>query len=491
MKLLELLKGIDIKAISTPSNPDISQISYDSRQVSPGALFVAIPGINTDGHCYIPAALEAGAAAILAQQEVDHIPSGIPVIQVNDSRAALAYLAARFYGEPSRDLKVIGVTGTNGKTTTTHLIQAILEEAGWSTAIMGTLYARVGDYNIDLGHTTPEAVEIESFMAICREKGVKSVVMEVSSHALTLNRVDRINFHAGVFTNLTQDHLDYHVNMDNYLMAKLRLFGMISATEHNFCIVNRDDPHAADFIAAAPGKAYTYGIKPGAEVMAADIDITLKGTRFKVICGQEMFDVEMRLIGMFSVYNALAAIAVAMAENIPVEVIARALSKVQGVPGRFEEVFSSHDFTVVVDYAHTPDGLENILRTGRELTNNRLITVFGCGGDRDRTKRPLMGEIAARYSDFCVVTSDNPRSEEPEDIIADIVPGLERVPQSRYAIIADRAEAIRQAIHLARPGDLVIIAGKGHETYQLVKGQRLDFDDRKVAQKILQDLVRA
>lgn len=491
MKLLDLLQGIDVKAISSHSDPDISQIAYDSRQVTPGALFVAIPGIKTDGHLYIPAALEAGAAAILAQQEVDHIPPGIPLVQVDDCRAAMAYLASRFYGEPSRFLKVIGVTGTNGKTTTTHLIQAILEEAGWSTAIMGTLYARVGDYNIDLGHTTPESLEIEAFMAMCRDKGVKFLVMEVSSHALALSRVQQINFHAGVFTNLTQDHLDYHENMDNYLAAKLTLFGMVPATEHSFCIINRDDPHAAQFISAAPGRAYTYGINPGAEVQAVDIDITLKGTRFKVICEKGNFAVEMRLIGMFSVYNALAAIAVAQAEGISADVITQALSKVQGIPGRFEEVFSSHDFTVVVDYAHTPDGLENILRTGRELTSNRLITVFGCGGDRDRTKRPLMGEIAARYSDFCVVTSDNPRSEEPQDIIADIVPGLERIPHSRYAIIADRAEAIRQAIHLARPGDLVIIAGKGHESYQLIKGQRLDFDDRKVAQQILQQLVRA
>lgn len=491
MKLLDLLQGIDVKAISSHSDPDISQIAYDSRQVNPGALFVAIPGIKTDGHLYIPAALEAGAVAVLAQQQVDHIPAGIPLVQVDDSRAALAYLASRFYGEPSRDLKVIGVTGTNGKTTTTHLIQAILEEAGWSTAIMGTLYARVGDYKVDLGHTTPEALEIQAFMAMCRDQEVKSLVMEVSSHALSLNRVERINFHAAVFTNLTQDHLDYHENMNNYLTAKLKLFSMVAAEDHSYCVINLDDPHAAQFISAAPGRACTYGIKPGACVQAVDIDITLKGTRFKVICERGNFIVKMRLIGMFSVYNALAAIAMALAEGIPSDCITQALSKVQGIPGRFEEVFSSHDFSVVVDYAHTPDGLENILRTGRELTGNRLITVFGCGGDRDRTKRPLMGEIAARYSDFCVVTSDNPRSEEPQDIIADIVPGLERIPHSRYAIIVDRAEAIRQAIHLARPGDLVIIAGKGHETYQLIKGQRLDFDDRKVAQKILQQLVQA
>lgn len=491
MKLLDLLKGIDIQGSSVESNPEIAQIAYDSRQVRPGALFVAIKGIKTDGHLYIAPAIQAGAAAVVAEDPVIDAPPGLPVIQVDDSRAMLAVLAARFYKHPSRDLKVIAVTGTNGKTTTTHLIQAIHQEAGWPTAIMGTLYARVGDLDLDLGHTTPEAVEIESFMDSCRKQGAEFLVMEVSSHALTLNRVDQIHFAAGVFTNLTQDHLDYHENMENYLQAKLKLFKMIPGGENNFCVVNRDDPHAEEFIKAAPGALFTYGVQAGAAVRAENIDISLKGTCFTVLFGEKRFDIEMRLIGMFSVYNALAAITAALAEGIDPEIIARALLKVKGIPGRFEEVFSSHDFTVVVDYAHTPDGLENILQTGRELTANRLITVFGCGGDRDRSKRPLMGEIAARYSDFCVVTSDNPRSEEPEDIIADIIPGMEKVSHSRYAIIADRAEAIRHAIYLARPGDLIIIAGKGHETYQLIKGKRLDFDDRKVAQKILSELNRA
>jgi UDP-N-acetylmuramoyl-L-alanyl-D-glutamate--2,6-diaminopimelate ligase len=491
MKLLDLLKGLDITLLSAGSDPDIIQIAYDSRQVSPGSLFVAVPGLKTDGHLYIAEAIQAGAAAVVAQQDVKGIPPGIALVKAPDSRAVLAQLAARFYGEPSRDVKVVGVTGTNGKTTTTHLIKAIYEEAGWPTAIMGTLYAQAGDYMAEMGHTTPEALEIESFIALCRDQGIKAVAMEVSSHALSQHRVDRIQFHAAVFTNLTQDHLDYHENMENYLMAKLQLFGLVADTADNFCVINHDDPQAAEFVANSPGRAYTYGVQAGAQVRAEDIEISLKGTRFRVNCQGRNFKVEMRLIGMFSVYNALAAIAVALAEGIAPETIIRGLAKVEGIPGRFEKVCSSHDFSVVVDYAHTPDGLENILQTGRELTENRLITVFGCGGDRDRGKRPLMGEIAARYSDFCVVTSDNPRSEEPEDIIAEIVPGLEKVPHSRYAIIADRSEAIRQAIHLARPGDLVIIAGKGHETYQLIKGQRLEFDDRKVAQKVLNELAKA
>ncbi|MGI6468831.1 MAG: UDP-N-acetylmuramoyl-L-alanyl-D-glutamate--2,6-diaminopimelate ligase [Syntrophomonadaceae bacterium] len=491
MKLSDLLEGSDVQSQSMQSNPEITQIAYDSRKVLPGALFVAIKGINTDGHLYIASAIQAGAVAVVAERAVPGVPAAFPYIVVNDSRAMLAVLAARFYHYPSHDIKVIGVTGTNGKTTTTHLIQAIHQEAGWPTAIMGTLYARLGDLQVDSGHTTPEAVEIESFMDKCRQQGAEYLVMEVSSHALALNRVDQIRFVAAVFTNLSQDHLDFHENMQNYLQSKLKLFHNIPEEEHSFCCVNYDDPFADQFIKAAKSRLYTYGLQPGAGVRAENVDISLSGTCFTVVFDKLRFEVEMRLIGMFSVYNALAAITVALAEGIDPEIIKQALLKVEGIPGRFEEVFSSHDFTVVVDYAHTPDGLENILRTARELAGSRLITVFGCGGDRDRSKRPLMGEIAARYSDFCVVTSDNPRSEEPEAIIADIIPGMEKVTHSRYAIIVDRAEAIKHALNLARPGDLVIIAGKGHETYQLVKGRKLDFDDRKVAKKILDELNRA
>lgn len=486
MKLLDLLKGLDYKGISAESNPDITKIAYDSRQVIPGAIFIAISGIQTDGHLYVPGAIQAGAAAVVVERSVD-VPPGFPVIEATDSRAMLAELASRFYGCPSRDLNVIAVTGTNGKTTTTHLIQAIHEEAGWPTAIMGTLYARAGEHHVDLGHTTPESPEIEAFMALCRDKGFKHLVMEVSSHALALNRVDQIHFNTGVFTNLTQDHLDYHGSMENYRQAKLKLFRLIPPAAANFCVINQDDPSAAEFIKAARGRYFTYGIQSPAAVQAADVEINLKGTRFKVYFGQQSFVIQTRLIGMFSVYNTLAAITLALGEGIAPQIIVNAMQKVSGIPGRFEEVFSNHDFTVVVDYAHTPDGLENILKTARELTENRLITVFGCGGDRDRGKRPLMGEIAARYSDFCVVTSDNPRSEEPEAIIADIVPGMGKSPDSRYAIIVDRAEAIRHAIHLGRKGDLIIIAGKGHETYQLVKGKRLDFDDRQIAAQVLKE----
>lgn len=488
MKLLELLKGLDYNWVSVKGNPDITQIAYDSRQVVQGALFIAISGIKTDGHLYVPLAIEAGAKVIVVEREVV-VPTGFPVVKVPDSRAMLALLASRFYGCPSRDLNVIAVTGTNGKTTTTHLIQTIHEEAGWPTAIMGTLYARAGEHRQELGHTTPEAPEIEGFMALSKRAGFKHLVMEVSSHALALNRVDQICFNIGVFTNLTQDHLDYHGSMNNYQQAKLKLFHLIDSAATNFGVINVDDPAAEAFIKACQGRYITYGIHSKAQVKAASVKMSLKGSTFKVRFGQYSFTVKTGLIGFFSVYNILAAIATALGEGISPRTIVTAIEKTNGIPGRFEKVASSRDFAVVVDYAHTPDGLENVLKTARELAGSRLITVFGCGGDRDRGKRPLMGEIASRYSDFCIVTSDNPRSEEPDKIIADIVPGLEKRADSRYAIIIDRAEAIRHAINLGRKGDLIIIAGKGHETYQLVKDKRLEFDDRRIAEKFLNEIV--
>lgn len=484
MKLKQILNNISHTVLHGELECHIEGIAYDSRQVKPGFLFVCITGFKTDGHLYAEQAVSQGAAAILAEKEID-VPAGVTLVCTDNTRLAMPILASNFYNEPSRDLRVIGVTGTNGKTTTTHLIQAILQEAGKKIGIIGTLYARIDEYEHIIGHTTPEALDIEEFMDIVRNHQGDGVVMEVSSHALDLGRVDRINFDAAVFTNLTQDHLDYHKTMEEYKKCKLKLFNQIPSDGNTFCIINADDAYAADFIAAAGKLAYTYGINQPADVKAANLNTGLKGTKFKVEYSGGSFDINIKLIGLFSVYNALAAIAFALKEGIDPAIIKSALQKVKGVPGRFEQVEAGQDFTVIVDYAHTPDGLENILETAKQLVKKRLITVFGCGGDRDKTKRPLMGEIAARYSDFCVVTSDNPRSEEPQAIIDDIIPGIERVSDARYAIIVDRREAIRHAVNLARQGDMVIIAGKGHETYQLVKGQVLDFDDRIVAAEYL------
>jgi len=487
VRLEELLRGIDYRILAGNSQLIIKGIAFDSKQVKPGFLFVCIAGLKTDGHLYIDNAIENGAAAIMVENIV-RVKTGITCVLTENTRKGLATVASNFYGEPSRNIKVIGVTGTNGKTTTTHLIRAILEEAKYPTSIMGTLYAKIGDTLLDVDHTTPEAPAIEAFLKASCQAGCEYAVMEVSSHALDLFRVDKILFKAAVFTNLTQDHLDYHHDMDHYLASKLKLFDASNREEVFYTVVNGDDAHSEDFINASGGKSHSYGVQGESELQAFDIKTGVKGTSFTVKHGADSFSVNMKIIGMFNVYNALAAISVALNEGVSIEVIQTALEKVDGVPGRFEQVNCGQPFTVIVDYAHTPDGLENILSTARELCSNRLITVFGCGGDRDRGKRPLMGEIAARFSDFCVVTSDNPRSEEPEAIIADIVPGLEKVENSRYAIIIDRCEAIRHALYLAREGDFVVIAGKGHETYQLVKGAVLDFDDRKVAARVLGEI---
>lgn len=485
MKLTEVLDGVDYSNRAETLNPDITGLAYDSRKVEPGFLFVCISGFKTDGHLYAAQALEKGAGAILAERDPGGLPSGTVLILCPDTRQVMAQVAANFYGHPTRNLRLIGVTGTNGKTTTTHLVQAILEEADKSTGIMGTLYAKIGDITMELGHTTPEAPDIEAFMHLCLENRVDYVVMEVSSHALSLNRVAELDFNVALFTNLTQDHLDFHRDMIDYRDAKMRLFEGLKRQAGNYSIINADDAYAADMVRAAGPDAITFGIVQPAPITARDLQVSQQGSRFTVEWEGGSFEVEMQLIGLFSVYNALAAIALALREEIPVDIIVSALAKVGGVPGRFEQVQCGQKFTVVVDYAHTPDGLENILKTARELTDKRLITVFGCGGDRDRKKRPLMGEIAAGYSDFSIVTSDNPRSEDPQAIINDIIPGLEKVENSRYAIIVDRREAIRHAVFLAREGDMVVIAGKGHETYQLVQGQVLDFDDRKVAAEFL------
>ncbi len=483
MKLSTVLEGLEYKLLAGSQDQEVLGICFDSRKSKPGDLFICIPGLKSDGHDFAQQAIDRGAVAVLVERVLDVTPN-VSMIKLADNRTAMPVVASNFYKKPSHHIKLIGVTGTNGKTTTTHLIKSILDEWGCKVGIMGTLYSRIGDYEKILSNTTPESSDIEEFLSIVSQQQGHYAVMEVSSHALDMGRVDQLCFHSAVFTNLTQDHLDYHVTMDNYRKAKLKLFQMLDAAQGQFGVINADDSSAADYIQEASNHI-TYGINTDADVKAADIRFSLKGSQFKVINDDLQFDIDMKLIGRFSIYNALAAIAFALKEGIEPDVIKRALSKVTGIAGRFEQVDCGQDFTVIVDYAHTPDGLENILKTGQEILENRLITVFGCGGDRDKTKRPLMGKIAAQYSNFCIVTSDNPRSEDPEAIIDDIIPGLQEVENSHYDKIIDRREAIHQAICLAKKGDLVIIAGKGHETYQLVKDQVLDFDDRLVAAEFL------
>jgi len=484
MQLTQCLSGIPVKSHRGNLEVEIEGITYDSRQVKPGDLFVCVPGFKVDGHDYVAQAREKGAVALIVERELE---LELPQVVVTNTRRAMSFLAANFYGQPQQNLEVIGVTGTNGKTTTTHLIKAILEANGHTTALMGTLYGLVGNHREDMHHTTPEAMDILRFFRLALEQGASHMVMEVSSHALDLDRVASIPFGAAIFTNLTQDHLDYHHTLDEYRQAKLKLFRELASDKP--AIINLDDPSAEYFLTAASGPTITYGLDPIAQVRAQEVQIALTGTSFQLVYGQQMVALNLKLVGMFSVYNVLAAAGYAYAQGIDVAVVKKAVEAVAGVAGRYETVEVGQAFAVVVDYAHTPDGLENVLKTSVGIKTNRLITVFGCGGDRDRTKRPIMGEISARYSDFTVVTSDNPRTEDPLAIIEEIIPGVKRVAGADFVVEPDRREAIRRALTMAEPGDLVMIAGKGHEDYQLVGNQVLHFDDREVARKILEAIL--
>ncbi|GAB6181884.1 UDP-N-acetylmuramoyl-L-alanyl-D-glutamate--2,6-diaminopimelate ligase [Desulfotomaculum defluvii] len=477
MLLKELLEVIPVISINGNLESLIKGICYDSRQVSSGTLFVAVKGYQTDGHKYINNAVTAGAVAVVYEHEVA-LPAGVTGIKVADSRKALALLADRFYGHPSQSLSMVGVTGTNGKTTTTHLIAAIWKKSGIKPGIIGTIHNLIGEKILPVTNTTPESLDLQKILAQMVEEEVKGVAMEVSSHALALNRVAGVHYNVAVFTNLTQDHLDFHKTMDEYLAAKAKLFNR----DIEYAVINGDDPAAEELKKNSQGKVYTYGIDQDVDVRAKDIQVTAKGVRF-VACGpwgeQQL---NLKLTGRFNVYNALAAYTTGMALGMDSEIVISALESVMGVSGRFELVDQGQNFAVVVDYAHTPDGLENILTTARQITKGRLITVFGCGGDRDRTKRPIMGEIAARYSDIPVVTSDNPRTEDPQRILEDVVEGVSRViSPDKFLIIGDRREAINKAIELAQEGDVVVIAGKGHEDYQIIGTTKYPFDDRKEA----------
>ncbi len=465
----------------------ITGIAYDSRKVMPGNLFVAMPGQRADGHDFIPEALAKGAAGVVAEK-AEAIPAGVPGLLVKDARAVLGLLAAGWYEQPSHHMRVIGVTGTNGKTTTTHLIEGILRTAGHRVGLIGTIGNRVVGQTIPTTHTTPESLDLQELLAKMRGAGAGYVVMEASSHALELHRLTGCEFDVGVFTNLTQDHLDFHLTMDRYFAAKAKLFQKLSGgqkTGPKYGLVNGDDSYSQPLMAACTVPCQTFGIEGDFTYSAREVHIKPTGVSFTVQWGKgEQLRLDLRLAGRFNVYNSLAAFGVAMQEGMDPAVAARALMDVGGVPGRFEMVDCGQPFGVVVDYAHTPDGLHNVLTTAREITPGRVITVFGCGGDRDRAKRPLMGEVAARLSDICVITSDNPRNEDPLAIIGDIEPGVIR-GQGNYRVEVDRCQAIALAIGIAGPGDLVLIAGKGHEDYQIIKDRVLPFDDRQVVRSIL------
>ncbi|HKP71308.1 MAG TPA: UDP-N-acetylmuramoyl-L-alanyl-D-glutamate--2,6-diaminopimelate ligase, partial [Pyrinomonadaceae bacterium] len=466
----------------------VSDVTHDSREARAGSLFVAIRGAKFDAHRFVEQVLEQGAVGIISESARPRDFKGA-WIEVADARVALARAAAEVQRHPSRELRLVGITGTNGKTTTAHLVASVCEAAGERVAVLGTVGYRIRAEQFKAEHTTPEASAIQRFLRRAVEAGCRVAVMESSSQALDLRRCDALDYAIAVFTNLTQDHLDYHVTMEEYFDAKRRLFDGRLGTRPRVSVVNADDEYGvrlARELASGGSRVITYAIRGEADVTARGVEFTLEGMRFQLRTPEGERVVRSPLVGQPHVYNLLAATACGLALGYDLDVMARAFELCAGAPGRFERVAHKGDFAVVVDYAHTDDALRNVLRTARDVVTagGRVITVFGCGGDRDRTKRKPMGEAAGNLSDIVILTSDNPRTEDPEAILADVEPGL-RATGKPYLKIADRREAIFRAIAEARGGDVVVIAGKGHEDYQIVGTETIHFDDREVASEAL------
>ncbi len=496
VRLLALIEGTEYQILRGSLEVEVRGISYDSRQTKPGDLFVCIRGFTRDGHDFLRAAWAAGAVAALVERS--DIPEsalqGGPVVKVGDSRKGLALAASRFYDHPSRKLTLVGVTGTNGKTTTTYLIESVLRRAGHRVGLIGTIAYRFGEIEIDAARTTPESSDLQILLNRMVGLGADSAVIEVSSHALALHRVDGCEFDVGVFTNLTQDHLDFHGTMEAYRRTKLSLFeglgvGRTKSTE-KAAVINLDDPAADLFIEAARVRCYTYSLERPADLSPTDIRIGLDGIRCRLQTLWGTTEILSPLLGRYNLSNILATAATGLHLGASLSEVAEGVSELRHVPGRCERVDEGQGFGVMVDYAHTPDALQRVLHMARECCPSRLIVIFGCGGDRDRGKRPLMGEAAVRLADFTVITSDNPRSENPHRIIGEIEGGAKKVwgQGKRYVIIPDRAMAIREALSLAQQGDMVVIAGKGHETHQILSDRTIPFDDRQVAREALHEL---
>lgn len=492
--LKDLIQQTVVDQISGPDDQRILDVTVDSREVKPGSLFICLSGAHADGHNFVDKAVEGGAAAIVAERMVS-VPSHVTVIYVKNTRKAMEDITPVFFDYPARKMRMLAVTGTNGKTTTTHIAAHILEKAGFRTGIIGTIHMMIGHTEYPTHNTTPDVVDLERMLAQMADSGVTHVCMEVSSHALVMGRVEGVEFDNASFTNLTEDHLDYHKTMENYAAAKAILFQKVSAegqtktgkTAH----INADVPYADVMMASVDRKlcrVSTYGIDSPADLQAENIRFNASSSEFTLHAGSRNYEVRTNLVGRFNVYNVLCAISSCLGEGVSMETILEALSDFHAVPGRFELINEGQPFTVVVDYAHTPDGLENILKTAEEIRRGRIITVFGCGGDRDAMKRPIMGRIGAQYSDIVIVTSDNPRTEDPASIVEEVASGVRSAavrPGFFFETIVNRRDAIHRAISLAQPGDIVIIAGKGHETYQILKDKTIHFDDREEARAVL------
>jgi UDP-N-acetylmuramoyl-L-alanyl-D-glutamate--2,6-diaminopimelate ligase len=493
MHLSVLLEGVQVvKLFQTvfgqmvvTQDVQIHGVQYDSRKIERNDCFVALRGSERDGHRFLGDAVYNGAKVVVIEDDTAYPDSlamhtGVVKVVVADSRKALARMAANFYGHPARKLRMIGVTGTNGKTTTTHLIKSILEAQGETVGLIGTIEYAIGKTKTSAPHTTPESLELHGILAHMVEAGCTSVSMEVSSHALHQSRVYGIDFRAAIFTNLTQDHLDYHGSMDEYFNAKKILFDELSSGRS--AIINADDPWGKKITSSTAATTLSYAVKSSADIRASKVDLSLQGTSIVVEYQDKKSTVTSPLVGRFNVYNILAAYATGKALGIAEKTIQQGIAELRSVKGRLERVDSPKGWFAFIDYAHTPDALEQCLRAVRELlSGGRIITVFGAGGDRDKTKRPLMGKIAAELSDVAIVTSDNPRSEDPEQIIRDIVVGIPK--NSSFRQIVDRRAAIRTAVELAHAGDVIVIAGKGHEEYQLIGTQRIPFSDRDIVEE--------
>ena len=489
-ELPELLKFLHVLRIEGQSSVAVRGLAYHSGRIQPGFIFFCLKGNRADGHDFIPQAVAAGAVAVILEK--DREVQGAVKILVPNVRAAMAAISQLFYDSPAAKLRLIGVTGTNGKTTTTHLIEAIMAAQNCKTGLLGTIKYKIGRESLPVLATTPEAPDLQQALYLMVESGVRYAIMEVSSHALELNRVSGCDFNLAILTNVTDDHLDFHQTYTRYLAAKGKFFSQLGGSflkdsRPRFAVLNCNDANYEYFLRQATVQSISYGIKNPADIRAQEVEVKDSGVKYKLLSPWGEADFSLQLTGYFNIYNALAATSAALLEGFELPAIKDALEKVKGVPGRFERIDLGQDFAVIVDYAHTPDGLDNILQTAREFCRGKIITIFGCGGERDRAKRPVMGQIAGKYSDYCILTSDNPRGEDPWQIICEVEAGLQEVkaPGNGYTIQPDRYEAIKLGIELARPGDMVIIAGKGHENYQIFSDYTISFSDREVAAEII------
>jgi UDP-N-acetylmuramoyl-L-alanyl-D-glutamate--2,6-diaminopimelate ligase len=495
--LSNLLYNIEIIEKSGDIDININGINDDSRQIKKDDIFVCMPSVydspyahwiyRTDGHDYILNAIENGASAIIVEKPLSELNliDGVTFVRVKDARSALAKMSAKFYDYPSRKLLVVGVTGTNGKTSICYLSKSILMAGGHNTAILGTIVQRVGGKDISAGMTTFEAHRLQKVLSDIVDEGMDSVVMEASSHAIELKRIDEVDFDVAVFTNLTQDHLDFHKGMEGYLGSKIKLFSGLGAYKKNtYAVLNADDPASKQILNNTKAEIITYAVNNKADLKVINYKSTAEGLIFNVLVrDKEELEVKLQLLGEYNLYNALAGMGVGISQGLSLDIIKAGLEGVEGVPGRFDRVNCGQDFTVVVDYAHTPDALERVLTAGKKLTEGKLICVFGCGGDRDKTKRPLMGNVATSLSDYAIVTSDNPRTEDPMQIISHI---LEGIKGGKYEVIPDRKSAIGRAIKIAKKGDFIVIAGKGHENYQIIGTTKTHFDDKEIAREFIE-----